>query len=164
MHNLHWGSRYEFRYLAKSFAHSLFSQLAFSDELMISSKELRNLCRDRVREAEALTKAKLYDGAYYLCGYAVEIGLKKRISRTLRWKDGYPKTEGEFRNLTSFKTHDLDVLLHLSGIEDKIKKKCFSEWSIVTAWKPEIRYASRTKTAEMAKGMLAAVKRLLKQI
>jgi hypothetical protein len=131
---------------------------------MISLKELQNLCRDRVKEAEALTKAKLYDGAYYLCGYAIEIGLKKRISQTLRWKDGYPRTEGEFKNLTSFKTHDLDVLLHLSGIEDKIKKTCFSEWSIVTAWKPEIRYASRSKTAEMAKGMLAAVKNLLKHI
>ncbi len=136
----------------------------FSDTLMISVKELQNLCRDRIREAEALTKAKLYDGAYYLCGYAIEVGLKKRISRTLRWKDGYPKTDGEFKNLTSFKTHDLDVLLHLSGIEDKIKRKCFSEWSIVTAWKPEIRYVSRTKTAEMAKGMLAAVQKLLKHI
>ena len=49
---------------------------------MISLKELRNLCRDRVKEAEVLVKSKLYDGAYYLCGYAIEIGLKKRISQT----------------------------------------------------------------------------------
>jgi hypothetical protein len=131
---------------------------------MISLKELQNLCRDRVKEAEALTKAKLYDGAYYLCGYAVEVGLKERICRTLHWQNGYPRTEAEFKNLTSFKTHDLDMLLHLSGIEDKVKNRFFSEWSIVTTWKPEIRYASRTKTAEMAKGMLEAVKKLLKYI
>lgn len=131
---------------------------------MISLKELHNLRRDRVREAEALTQAKLYDGAYYLCGYAIEVGLKKRICKTLRWKEGYPNTDKEFKNLNSFKTHDLDVLLHLSGIEDKIKKKCFSEWSMVNVWKPEIRYASRTKTADMAKGMLTAVKKLLKHI
>ena len=128
---------------------------------MLSLKELQNLCRDRIKEAEALAKAKLYDGAYYLCGYAVELSLKKRICRTLHWKDGYPQTEAEFKRLASFKTHDLDILLHLSGIEDKIKTKVLSEWSIVTAWKPDIRYTSRTKTAEMAKGMLAAVKKLL---
>ncbi len=131
---------------------------------MISVNELRSLCKDRIKEAEALTKSKLYDGAFYLCGYAVEMGLKKRICRTLHWNKGYPHTEAEFKNLASFKTHNLDVLLHLSGIEDKIKKQFLSEWSIVTAWKPEIRYASRTKTAEMAKGMLAAVKKLLTQL
>lgn len=131
---------------------------------MISLEELENLCRDRIREAEALTKAELYDGAYYLCGYAIEIGLKKRICQTLGWKDGYPKTEGEFKNLTSFKTHDLDVLLHLSGIEDKIKKNYFSEWSIVIGWKPDIRYTSRSKTAETISRMLSAAKKLLKAI
>lgn len=131
---------------------------------MITIRELQSLCRDRVKEAEALMKAKLYDGAFYLSGYAIEIGLKKRICRTLCWTDGYPKTNAEFTNLQSFKTHDLDILLHLSGIEDKIKEHFFSEWSIVTAWKPEIRYASRTKTAQMANGMLAAVKVLLKCI
>jgi HEPN domain-containing protein len=128
---------------------------------MISLKELQNLSRDRIREAEVLMKAKLYDGAFYLCGYAVEIGLKKRICQTLRWKDGYPKSEGEFKNLGTFKTHDLDILLHLSGIEEKIKKTFFIEWSIVISWKPELRYISRTKNAEKAKEMLEAVKKVL---
>lgn len=131
---------------------------------MISLKELQNLCKDRIKEAEALVDAKLYDGAYYLCGYAVEIAIKKRICKTLRWSSGYPKADSEFKNLASFKTHDLDILLHLSGIEDKIKQHFFFEWSIVTAWKPEIRYASRTKNEQMAKGMLQAVKKLLKQL
>jgi hypothetical protein len=131
---------------------------------MISLKELRNLCEDRIKEAEALVDVKLYDGAYYLCGYAVEIALKKRICKTLRWNGGYPRTDAEFKNLTSFKTHDLDMLLHLSGIEDEIKQRFFSEWSIVTVWKPEMRYASRTKNEQMAKGMLQAVKRLLEQL
>lgn len=131
---------------------------------MISLKELQTLCKDRIREAEALVDTKLYDGAYYLCGYAVEIGLKKRICKTLRWNVGYPTTEAEFRHLTSFKTHDLDVLLHLSGIEDKIRQHFLTEWSVVTAWKPETRYASRTKDEQMAKRMLQAVKKLLAKI
>lgn len=131
---------------------------------MISIKELKSLCQDRVNDAEALIKAKRYDGAYYLCGYAIELALKKRICKTLRWDHGYPSTENEFRNFKSFKTHDLDILLNLSGIENKIKKQFFSEWSIVNVWKPEIRYASRTKTVQMANGMLIAVKTLLKVI
>jgi hypothetical protein len=130
---------------------------------MISLKELENLCKDRIKEAEALVKARLYDGAYYLCGYAVEVALKKRICKTLRW-NGYPKTEAEFKNLSSFKTHDLDMLLHLSGIEDKLKQHFLFEWSVVIAWKPEIRYASRAKNEQMAKGMIEAVRKLLERI
>lgn len=131
---------------------------------MISLKNLNILCRDRLKEAEALIKAKHYDGAYYLLGYAIEIGLKKRICRTLRWLDGYPSTEKEFSNFKTFKTHDLDVLLQLSGVKDRIKRDYFLEWSIVNVWDPEVRYASRTKSAEMAKGMLGAVKKVLEQL
>src|SRR5258708_3391933 len=131
---------------------------------MISIKELDNLCKDRVKDAEALIKERRYDGAYYLCGYAIELGLKKRICKTLRWKNGYPNSEKEFSNLKSFKVHDLEVLLKLSGIESKIMVNFMCEWSIVNAWEPEIRYVSRTKTVQTAKDMLTAVKILLKQL
>jgi len=81
---------------------------------------LRQAARARIKDAEVLLTAKRYDGAAYICGYALELGLKARICRTLKWS-GYPSTNKEFANYRSFKTHDLDVLLHLSGIEEKIK-------------------------------------------
>ena len=37
----------------------------------------------------------------------------------LKWP-GYPSTRREFEGYQSFRTHDLEILLHLSEIEDKI--------------------------------------------
>jgi len=50
---------------------------------------------------------------------------------------GFPSTRKEFEGYHSFKTHDLDVLLHLTGIEGRIKTQLFAEWSAVAAWDPE---------------------------
>ncbi|MCB0065385.1 MAG: HEPN domain-containing protein [Caldilineaceae bacterium] len=68
----------------------------------------------RLEDAEVLLAANRYDGAMYLCGYAVELALKARICRTLKWA-GYPSTRKEFEGYQSLRTHDLKVLLHLSG-------------------------------------------------
>ncbi len=45
----------------------------------------------------------------------MELKLKKKICENLGWK-GYPKDKKEFERLASFKTHDLDVLLHYIGL------------------------------------------------
>jgi len=106
---------------------------------MIPVAELDRIARARLEDAEALREAGRYDGAAYLCGYAVEVALKARISRTLNWPD-FPSTSGEFRNYTSFQTHDLDVLLRLSGQEARIKGQHLKLWSEVVRWKAEWRY------------------------
>lgn len=106
---------------------------------MISRNELRKIARERLKDAKALLRAGRYDGAIYLGGYVVEIALKERICKTLRWS-GFPQTRGEFQNFSSFRTHDLDVLLSLSGVETLIKTKYLAEWSAVAAWDPEARY------------------------
>jgi hypothetical protein len=38
-------------------------------------QELKKLANLRLKEAEALFDAQLYEGAAYLCGYAVEMAL-----------------------------------------------------------------------------------------
>src|SRR5437660_12799334 len=43
---------------------------------MIITKDLRAIARARLRDAQALLRAKRFDGAFYLCGYAVELALK----------------------------------------------------------------------------------------
>lgn len=129
---------------------------------MIDKIELRKLARARLKDAEALLKARRYNGAIYLGGYSVELALKSRICKTLKWK-GFPQTRSEFQNYLSFKTHNLEVLLLLSGIEDKIKLKHLAEWSAVSSWDPEARYnpiGSVTKTK--AEIFLEAVNELLK--
>ena len=122
---------------------------------MISRSDLKKVARGRLQDAEILLHRRRYDGAIYLCGYAVEIALKARICQTLNWPD-FPSTRGEFENLSSFRTHKLDVLLHLSGREEaiKIKARLLKEWSAVAKWEPEFRYrpmgsAKRADALEM---------------
>lgn len=106
---------------------------------MIENKEIKKIIKARLKDAQVLFDAKRYDGAVYLCGYAVELGLKFRICKTLKWS-GFPSSNGEFRKYEAFKTHDLDVLLHLTGIEARIKSSFFAEWSVVVGWNSESRY------------------------
>lgn len=98
----------------------------------------------------------------YVCGYAVELALKWRICKALHWA-GYPSTGGEFQKYQSFRTHDLEVLLHLSGREAKIKGPLFAEWSVVAAWEPGARYkpiGSADDTGVLL--MIEAAKKLLR--
>lgn len=130
----------------------------------IPHRDLQTVSRARLRDAQALLKARRFDGAFYLCGYAVEIALKARICRTLKWS-GFPQTRQEFEGFGSIKTHDLEVLLRFSGIEDRIKRKHLSEWSLVLDWNPEKRYQSIGQaTEQQATEMLKAAKRLLEVI
>jgi len=131
---------------------------------MITRQELQKIAKARLQDAEALFLNKRYDGSIYLCGYAIEIGLKNKICKTLRWK-GFPSTSNEFQNLQSFKTHNLDILLKLSGVKEKIKKNFFSAWSVVTTWEPEARYRLiGSATEQNAKLMIEATKLLLRAL
>ena len=73
---------------------------------IMTRKDLRELSRFRLQEAEALYKAHLYDGCIYLAGYAVELALRARICRLLRVKE-YPLSGNIGK---AFKVHKLDQL------------------------------------------------------
>jgi hypothetical protein len=107
--------------------------------VMITIAEFQRIAEARIEDAEILCRSGRYDGAIYLCGYAVEIALKARICKTLTWK-GYPSTKKEFENYQTFKTHNLDVLLSLSAVESEIKTNLLAEWSAVATWDPKVRY------------------------
>jgi HEPN domain-containing protein len=131
---------------------------------MIDRGDILTLARERLKDAEVLLESQRYDGAVYLGGYVVELALKARICETLKWQ-GFPQTNSEFQNYRSFKTHNLDVLLRLSGVEGVIKGRYFAEWSAVATWDPEARYnpigsASRADAellVESAKAILHAL-------
>jgi HEPN domain-containing protein len=101
-------------------------------------KQLQELARLRLREAEALYSARLYDGSVYLAGYAVELALKARICRLLGLKD-YPLELGQ-----AFKIHNLEHLTVLAGLAVQIdvrkNKDLFENWSKAVKWNPEQRY------------------------
>lgn len=128
---------------------------------MIATKDLRTIARARLRDARVLLRAKRFDGAFYLCGYAVEVALKARICQTLKWP-GFPETANEFKNLHSLKTHSLEMLLRLSGVERRVKEKHTTEWSVVSDWNPEKRYQLiGQSTLQQSAEMVSCATRLL---
>src|SRR5882724_1634235 len=102
---------------------------------MLSTDDLTSIARTRLKDARALLSKRRFDGATYLCGYAIEAALKARIVKTLKW-GGFPETGTEFKEYTSLKMHKLDVLLHLSGWEAKIRARFVADWSNVEEWNP----------------------------
>ncbi len=127
---------------------------------MMERKELKKIAWARLKDAEVLFNARRYDGAVYLCGYAVELALKNRICKTLKWEK-YPVS----KKLNNFKTHDLALLLQLSGIEKKINTTLLTEWSVVSAWNSELRYQNiGSITRDEARLMIGTAKILLKRI
>ena len=106
---------------------------------MLKKSDIQLIAQARLEDAEVLFEAQRYEGAVYLCGYVVELGLKCKICKTLNW-DEFPLTRAEFQNYSTFKTHKLDVLLHLSGAEENLKSKFLAAWSVVSEWDPEDRY------------------------
>lgn len=128
---------------------------------VLTRNELRRIAREKVKDAEALFNAGRYEGAVYICGYAVEIALKARICKTLKWAD-FPSTTGEFNRLEKykpFKVHSLNLLLSYSGIEDKIRNNFFTEWSLISTWDPQSRYTPITRGPRSTRARAAATLR-----
>jgi hypothetical protein len=64
----------------------------------------------------------------------------------------------EFKGLASFKVHDLETLLHLTGRATRIRASYMTEWSVVVQWNPDVRYrpvgsADRTTVTVMIKSV-----------
>ncbi len=129
---------------------------------MLTKKDLINIARARLVDAKVLFTNRRYDGAVYLCGYAIELRLKYCICKTLKW-NGFPSIKKEFEGYQSFKIHDLDILLHLSGKEINIKKRFLTDWSNVAAWDPEARYNVTGKVTKIeAETMIDSTSNLLR--
>ena len=131
---------------------------------MILIQELEKIAAARLQDAEILFQGRRFDGAVYLCGYAVELSLKAKICKTLKWS-GFPSSNSEFQGLQSFKTHRLDLLLILCGQEAEIKTKYLADWSIVASWDSETRYSVvGTATKIDAQNIIESAKIIIKAL
>lgn len=131
---------------------------------MLARTDLLKIARGKLKDATVLFTNRRLDGASYICGYAVELTLKARICKTLKWK-GYPESNSEFQNYQSFRTHNLDVLLHLTGREEFVKTNYMVEWSAVSQWESKSRYSiAGSVTMEDALLMIISAEVLLKKI
>jgi hypothetical protein len=103
-----------------------------------------------------LLKAGLFDGAYYLAGYAVECALKACIAKDTQ--------RGEFPNkkrVDQSHSHNVAELIKVAGldetrIEHAIGDAAFrTNWETGKAWSELSRYERHG--AESARGLVAAV-------
>lgn len=123
----------------------------------ISRADLRKLARARLKDAQCLYAGKRYDGAVYLCGYVIELALKARICRTLKW----PSFD-VLGPAGALRTHGFDLLLSFSGIEARVKTLYWNQWSTVGTWEAELRYKPvGSATQQQARELIDAATELL---
>lgn len=128
----------------------------------LTPEKLKEFSRERLADAKALYAAERFDGAFYICGYAIEMGLKYKICKTLDW-DEYPVSGKSTERHKSFRTHKFEDLLHYSGVE-KQKKAFIAEWSIIMKWESEIRYSSVKQTPQDVQLMIEATETILSKL
>ncbi|MBI5740674.1 MAG: HEPN domain-containing protein [Nitrospirae bacterium] len=112
----------------------------------MNRNDLKQLSLIRLKEARVLLKNKNYEGAYYLCGYVIECGLKACISgKTKRFDFPDKKTVIE-----SY-THDLSSLVKTAGLSLELDKEVrdnaafATNWNIVKDWAETSRYEKHSK-------------------
>lgn len=117
-------------------------------------QDFQNLSAVRIREAQALARAGLFDGAYYLGGLAVESALKAVIARmTQRYE--FP----DLRRTQRVYTHNLEDLLRLAGLETQLNAADAAvrrAWETTIIWNVETRYQVGHQEADVL-GFLEAV-------
>lgn len=117
-------------------------------KLIATKAEFQELAEKRLVEAKALFDLGMWDGAYYLAGYAVELGIKACIIKMLMATDAFP--DKEFSR--SCYTHDIKKLVQLAKLEDARNSATASDpdletnWGIVGNWSEEKRYHQITKS------------------
>ena len=132
---------------------------------MLTIATLHTLSEARLEDARALLLAGRNEGSLYLCGYAVELALKARICETLGWR-WFPNTGKEAADYRSLRTHNLEVLLYMSGVYERIAVDLEEDWARVLKWRPEIRYTPPTVDTETptAAAMMLSAERILEAL
>jgi HEPN domain-containing protein len=122
-------------------------------KLIETQAEFRELSEKRLEEAKALLDRAMWDGAYYLAGYAVELALKVCIIKTLMLTDAFP--DKEFSK--NCYTHSVERLVILAKLDAHRKvatdadPDLLGNWSITRDWSEQKRYhrISRTEAEEL---------------
>jgi HEPN domain-containing protein len=124
--------------------------------MLVDRKDLQELSKVRLKEATALLKLGLFDGAYYLAGYAVECALKACIAKgTQRFE--FP----DKRKVESSHSHKLGDLIKVAGLDEARLEQAGKDpdfqtnWDVVQSWSEQSRY--RRHRPESAQTLLGAV-------
>jgi len=130
---------------------------ANNNEMKINRAILQELAEKRLKEAKLLFDNEMYDGAYYLSGYVIELAFKACFTRTVDQYD-YPN-----KSIVTalYDGHKLGKLLGVVSLtaafkeEIKITPQLDVNWSEVIKWNESSRYQKHSK--DEAEIMLNAI-------
>jgi|SRR5271156_1446865 len=150
---------------------------------MVLPKTLKYLSIQKQKDAHALLQKRRNNAAIYLMGYALELALKRKITQTLGFNQGFPEIKPDFdqysiqiatfntinsgiqlNRLKQIKSHGLSQLLTYSGAEVRIITHYYKEWLVVKDWNPENRYKIKRYSGVKAKNFIYSAKKILVEI
>jgi hypothetical protein len=119
--------------------------------------EIKEIAWKRLEEAKVLHRNKLFDGAFYLAGYSVELMLKAKICENWGITNLFNFDEKDFgskkynENISIIRrfvgTHSLTILLIISGLKlkfdnEKANNKILLKANslIIEKWSEQVRY------------------------
>lgn len=108
----------------------------------MTRNDLQKLAQIKFDDAVLLLTNARYCNAYYLAGYAVELGLKACVARQIRQEEIPEK-----KFIQNVYSHELVQLVGLSGLGAELKAAQDADpqfqayWGIASGWKSEHRYA-----------------------
>jgi hypothetical protein len=108
---------------------------------VITKADLENLSEARLIDARELFNAARFSAAYYLSGYAIELGIKACIAKLFQ-ADAIP----DKGLVNAVYSHKLDELLGLAGIREQLKDDMNSDpmlsaaWGVASKWNEASRY------------------------
>ncbi|HEY5376414.1 MAG TPA: hypothetical protein VIK01_22190 [Polyangiaceae bacterium] len=109
---------------------------------MITKKDLETLSEIRLDDAVQLFQMARYSAAYYLSGYAIELGIKACIAGLFQ-----SNTIPEKSFVNAVYSHRLDELLGLTGIKREFQDDMRNDpalsaaWGVASKWTETSRYS-----------------------
>ena len=107
---------------------------------MQSQSEIEHLADLRYEEACSLFNNKMWNGAFYLAGYSIELLLKARICKNLGIDNFFEfdlPVKQEFYRV--FKNHNIRELMMLTGIYDEFVRLEIQDKDFVNQWSRVIK-------------------------
>jgi len=114
----------------------------------LNRSDFQRLSATRIREARVLYRERLFEGSYYLAGYAVECALKACIAKQTRECDFPDKVA-----VNKSYSHDLDQLLGVAGLKPALRsgpQRLQVNWAVTKDWSEEKRYDLSVSQRESA--------------
>jgi hypothetical protein len=116
----------------------------------LTRRDFQQLAEKRLREAESLFRARLYEGSYHFAGLAVECAIKACIAKQTR-RFEFP----EKNKVIKSHDHNLAELVKVAGLQASLGQAVLNpafatNWGIVAAWRIESRYTVAIKRQEVS--------------